>query len=137
MENAHGIFLNYCFSSAKKTRFFLDLNHENSVCFLEVNPMGMWETHKIGYPRVFNSQVSSHSGSSDLSELLCECSEQFMTFSGVCSRLANLSCVLLYLPLYRFQASSLPCDLSSLRSLRITDFQFVHYYLVENGNDNL
>ena len=75
MENVHGIFLNYCFSSAKKTRFFLDLNHENSVCFLKVNPMGMWETHSIEYPRVFNSQVSSHSGSSNLSELLSECSE--------------------------------------------------------------
>ena len=73
MENAHGVFLNYYFPptpARKKTRrFFLDLNHENFVCFLEVNPMGMWGTHKTEDPGIFNSQASSHSASISLSEL--------------------------------------------------------------------
>ena len=106
------------------------------MCFLEVNPMGMWETQKIGYPRVFNSQVSSHSDSSNLNYWVSVLSSLWLEWCLLQVSRSQLW-FSVFASLSRFQGSSLTCDLSSLRNLRIIGFQFVYYYLVENGNDNL
>ena len=73
----------------------------------------MWETQKIGYPRVFNSQVSSHSASSNLNYWVSVLSSLWLEWCLLQVSRSQLW-FSVFASLSRFQGSSLPSNISSL-----------------------